>query len=833
MADKRIQDLTPATSVQTIDRFVLEQSGQAKSLTGEVLIRDLATALDGHGGISEISYTAPTGTSLDGTMTVTLADGTAETFTVTNGKGISSITKTSTSNLTDTYTISYNNGTTSTFSVKNGRGIDGISKESSGLTDTYTIEYNDGTESVIVLDNGNGIESIDITYAIANQGTNPYAIVTWYTTPVAPTADNQYQWTRFQMTDKLGVVTDAYSVACRADAPTINVGSVTSTSGANVSASVTNSGTEYNPTFDFAFVMEKGDKGDTGDYIDPVVSYGTSTAAATEPITWYSSPSSLSYSSGNFIWQKTEYTLHEAQTVQSTEKKIIGYIGQNGSGSGTVSRITFNNEVFSDDGTGNVNITVDAEDVGAIAEPSSKSNGQVLTYDSTAGEWVATTPSTGNVNTVNNVGVTVGTTNIQLYGTAIPMSSTDNRSVQAAIPLASSTTPSNLGTAAVGTGTTWARADHVHEFPTASEINAVSNLRGTAIPSNADLNTYLTPGSYYIGNATIAATITNNPYTLGNSRVDVVQGGSTSYTWQIMRCTGNGTLWIYLRRYEASSQTFTEWVRLLNTTDLPISVANGGTGATDAATARDNLGLGTSSDINAIANQRGTAISSNADLNSYTTPGCYYCLSGTVAVTLSNTPITGGNFRLEVVGAGSTNYSTYVVQFAYGTANNDVFVRKLQGTWTSWGRLLDSTTDLPISIANGGTGATDAATALDNLGLGGVGARVTTEPSAVSVASGTETSVASISLSAGVWVVNCTVRFASNATGYRRATIKHDGTNWISENAASPAIDGTYTWVNIPMNYKLTATTSIELFAYQNSGSALSCYGRIYATRII
>ena len=91
MADKRIQDLTPASSVGTADRFVLEQSGQAKSLTGQILINDLAAALDGHGGISDISYTAPSSGSLTGTLSITLADNTVETFSVTNGKGIASI----------------------------------------------------------------------------------------------------------------------------------------------------------------------------------------------------------------------------------------------------------------------------------------------------------------------------------------------------------------------------------------------------------------------------------------------------------------------------------------------------------------------------------------------------------------------------------------------------------------------------------------------------------------------------------------------------------------------------------------------------------------------
>ena len=85
MANKQISQLTEATSVTVSDLFVLEQSGAAKKLTGQTLLDDLATALDGHGGIASISYTAPVSPSLDGTLTITLADGTTSAFTVTNG----------------------------------------------------------------------------------------------------------------------------------------------------------------------------------------------------------------------------------------------------------------------------------------------------------------------------------------------------------------------------------------------------------------------------------------------------------------------------------------------------------------------------------------------------------------------------------------------------------------------------------------------------------------------------------------------------------------------------------------------------------------------------
>lgn len=517
MADKRIQDLTPATSVGTSDRFVLEQSGQAKSLTGQILINDLAAALDGHGGISNVSYVSPVSPSLDGTLTITTADGTSYDVTITNG---------------------------------------------------------------------NGITGIDIAYAISEQGTTPGYVTEWYASPVPPTDTNPFQWTRIRITDMANTVTDAYSVSMKAVNPSMSIGSVYAETGASADATVTNSGTSYNPVFNFDFTLPKGDKGDTGDYIDPVASFGTSTAATTEPTTWYNSPSSLSYTAGNFIWQKTEYVLHEAQTVQSTEVKVIGYIGQNGTGAGTVTQITFNGDVYADDGTGNVTMNIDPEDVGAIADPANKSNGQVLTYDSSAGEWVAATPSTGSVNTVNNKGVDVGTTNITIYGTDIKVSSSDNTSVTAAIPQASSTTPAALGTAAVGTGTTWARADHVHKKPTASDLSVVDIMCGTELTTGTNLND-LGFGVYHCPSAAVAASLVNSPSSNNGFRLEVKQTiESSSRITQIAYL--NNVQRIYYRNL--TSTGWTSWILIAGTvSDSPTMEQGMGTLSTGSIRKSGNV----------------------------------------------------------------------------------------------------------------------------------------------------------------------------------------------------------------------------------------------------
>lgn len=87
MADKQISDLVAATSVQTSDLFVLEQSGTAKKLTGQILINFLTAIADGHGGIASITWTT-SGTAGDGQYhyaTIHYADTTTSTFTIQDG----------------------------------------------------------------------------------------------------------------------------------------------------------------------------------------------------------------------------------------------------------------------------------------------------------------------------------------------------------------------------------------------------------------------------------------------------------------------------------------------------------------------------------------------------------------------------------------------------------------------------------------------------------------------------------------------------------------------------------------------------------------------------
>lgn len=86
MADKAIGSLVQTSTIGLADLLVLEQNNTAKSITGQNLVSQLATELDGHGGIASIAKTSSSGTNpkVD-TYTITYADTTTATFTVTNG----------------------------------------------------------------------------------------------------------------------------------------------------------------------------------------------------------------------------------------------------------------------------------------------------------------------------------------------------------------------------------------------------------------------------------------------------------------------------------------------------------------------------------------------------------------------------------------------------------------------------------------------------------------------------------------------------------------------------------------------------------------------------
>ena len=245
MADKTIGDLNnaPGTVDDSNTLFVVQQAGTAYKLDGHAFILALTSILDGHGGINSIVYTAPVAPSLDGTLTITLADQSTTSLTVKNGKGITSIAKTGTSGLVDTYTISYNDGTTGTFTVTNGAKGDtgdawyvwiryagqqptqdsdigttpdnwmGVYSGTSSTAPTHYTDYQWFQIKGAKGDTGNPatIQSTAIEYQASSSGTTVPS-GTWSTT-IPSVTQGQYLWTRTTVTFNSGSPVVWYSVS--------------------------------------------------------------------------------------------------------------------------------------------------------------------------------------------------------------------------------------------------------------------------------------------------------------------------------------------------------------------------------------------------------------------------------------------------------------------------------------------------------------------------------------------------------------------------------------------------------------------------------------------
>lgn len=155
------------------------------------------------------------------------------------------------------------------------------------------------------------------------------------------------------------------------------------------------------------------------------------------------------------------------------------------------------------------------------------------------------------------------------------------------------------------------------------------------------------------------------------------------------------------------------------TVDLPVSVQDGGTGATTAAQAAKNLGVLPLGEVV-------TRIPWNADLNDYVLPGVYAISGNNIAATITNIPSqSAGTLRVFAsIGDTITASSTwkYLIQ-EYVTLSGVRYQRYGESgsgtavTWYAWETIYTSADiSVPVPVSQGGTGADNAAGARTNLG---------------------------------------------------------------------------------------------------------------------
>lgn len=149
MADRTIGDLPSVSVINPGDLLLIEQNGEAMSLTGEQLTQFIDRSMVGV-NVNIVPSTQSGGGSYN-TSTGVL------TLNIPEGNGVTGISLDSTSGNTDTYKLTYEDGTFNTFTVVNGSSIQSIAKTgTSGLTDTYTITLTNGQTSTFTVTNGSG-----------------------------------------------------------------------------------------------------------------------------------------------------------------------------------------------------------------------------------------------------------------------------------------------------------------------------------------------------------------------------------------------------------------------------------------------------------------------------------------------------------------------------------------------------------------------------------------------------------------------------------------------------------------------------------------------------
>lgn len=199
-------------------------------------------------------------------------------------------------------------------------------------------------------------------------------------------------------------------------------------------------------------------------------------------------------------------------------------------------------------------------------------------------------------------------------------------------------------------------------------------------------------------------------YTVKIIATDALSNSATYYytvptrKWAMkFRSSGNGVAFGKAAETDNTFEVSSDWAVKFG---QPLPISSGGTGATSAPAANANL-----HNYNLL---EGVQIAYNTDLNTIVTPNIYRTATDSITASLINKPPVTQPFQLAVMYINS-DYAVMQHVNEWLTGNEWRRFGYISGgswTWRAWHKISEL---FPLSVGSGGTGATDAQTALANL----------------------------------------------------------------------------------------------------------------------
>lgn len=119
----------------------------------------------------------------------------------------------------------------------------------------------------------------------------------------------------------------------------------------------------------------------------------------------------------------------------------------------------------------------------------------------------------------------------------------------------------------------WKNTSDVAEKTNTSDFLSLSN-NGTQIPDNSDLNSYITPGKYYVSNGTSANTLSNAPTITGGFTMFVLERTNGPQRTQIIYMNNSGACDQYIRNHDTNTHNWSSWQKIAYDSQIQ-TLANG------------------------------------------------------------------------------------------------------------------------------------------------------------------------------------------------------------------------------------------------------------------